>query len=124
MGCTLTSNLAFHSYIANDQHQQAKIWREPINNGVKIHVQADLKGRSFRLPLYKYRMVQYSVKVNGQKVGYQADLQIVTKASLKKGDVLIVESHNPSVYLVVVWISLLLFIGGPWLGGMTGILDK
>lgn len=112
----LTSNLAFHPYIANGQDQQAKIWREPINNGVKIHVQVDLKGRSFRLPLYKYRTVQYSVKVNGQKVGYQADqqgyLQIVTKASLRKGDVLIVESHNPSVYLVVVWISLLLFIGG------------
>lgn len=87
-----------------------------LTMGVKIHVQVDLKGRSFRLPLYKYRTVQYSVKVNGQKVGYQADqqgyLQIVTKASLRKGDVLIVESHNPSVYLVVVWISLLLFIGG------------
>ncbi|MCD5437266.1 hypothetical protein LOB33_09645 [Lactobacillus delbrueckii subsp. lactis] len=34
----LTSNLAFHPYIANGQDQQAKIWREPINNGVKIHV--------------------------------------------------------------------------------------
>ena len=94
-----TVNDKFHNYLhpytANDQDQQAKIWCEPINNGVKIYVQADLKGRSFRLPLYKYRTVQYSVKVNGQKVGYQADqqgyLQIVTKASLRKRDVLIVE---------------------------------
>lgn len=111
----LTSNLAFHPFIANSKKQQAKVWREPVNNGVKIHVQADLKGRSFRLPLYKYRTVRYSVKVNGQEVEAQKDkqgyMQVATKQSLHKGDVITVNSYNPATYPVIVVISLLLFVG-------------
>lgn len=108
-----TQSLAFNPSISNEKDKTVRIKKQPINNGIKIKIMDDLDGRYIRLPLYGYRTINYSVKLNNKIINYEDSngyIQIEPGQELKAGDVVTVKTKNPKIYAPIVLLSVILFV--------------
>ncbi|MDC2830676.1 hypothetical protein PO250_10370 [Limosilactobacillus mucosae] len=117
-----TQSLAFKPSISNENHKVVRVKKQPINNGIKMKIMDNLDGRYVRLPLYGYRTVDYSVKLNNKIIKYQDSngyIQIKPGQELKAGDMVTVKTQNPRIYAPIALLSVILFVISciPFLGG-------